>query len=585
MAMTRGILILVFAISIAFFGKAHAQDSWVQIEARPSLSDAEDRARAYAAVFPNVSGYALSTGWYAIVLGPFSEAEALQQMQLLKGENLIPRDSYIADTRRFARRFWPIGAQPVTTAPERPGLADVIEEAAPELPLITENPAVPYETPRQARASEAALLPEERRLIQTALAWFGFYTAGIDGAFGRGTRRSMSDWQAANGFETTGVLTTGQREFLLAAYRDELSALGLEIVRDERAGIEMQIPLQLVEFDHYEPPFVHFTEKDRSGVRVLMISQQGDQDTLYGLYDIMQTLEIVPLDGERERRRSSFTLSGQSDELHSYTQARLEGGLIKGFTLVWKPQDTARMEKVLEAMKSSFAAFGDRALPDLIDEPTAEQRAGLLSGLEVRRPEMSRSGFYIDAAGAVLTTTEVLGQCERITLDGEVEADVTLADAGLGIAVLTPRTDLAPAAYAAFQTATPRVNSEVAVSGFSYEDVLDTPVMTFGKLADLRGLSGEENLTRLELSTLPGDAGGPVFDTTGSVLGMLLPKPAGNGRVLPGDVGFAVDAGVIVSTLAARDVTLTPSDASGAMAAEDLTRLARDMTVLVSCWN
>ena len=40
---------------------------------------------------------------------------------------------------------------------------------------------------------------------------------------------------------------------------------------------------------------------DGSGVRVLLISQSGDQGTLFGLYDIMQTLEIVPMEGPRDR--------------------------------------------------------------------------------------------------------------------------------------------------------------------------------------------------------------------------------------------------------------------------------------------
>jgi hypothetical protein len=62
------------------------------------------------------------------------------------------------------------------------------------------------------------------------------------------------------------------------------------------------MPTGMVEFARYEAPFAHYDSKDGSGVRVLLISQSGDQRTLFGLYDIMQTLEIVPLEGQRERR-------------------------------------------------------------------------------------------------------------------------------------------------------------------------------------------------------------------------------------------------------------------------------------------
>ena len=112
----------------------------------------------------------------------------------------------------------------------------------------------------------------------------------------------MSQWQAAQGYDQTGVLTTRQRAELLAAYQAELDALGMQLVRDERAGIEIELPLAMVEFARYEFPFAQYEPVDGSGVQVLLISQEGNEATLGGLYEIMQTLEIVPLEGERNRR-------------------------------------------------------------------------------------------------------------------------------------------------------------------------------------------------------------------------------------------------------------------------------------------
>lgn len=579
--MRQAVWLFVLVLGLGLAGAARAQDAWVQIEAQPSLREAEERARAYSGVFPNVAGFRMTTGWYAIALGPYTPDEAARQLALLKGERMIPADSFIDDGRRFGLRFWPVGAA-AGAAPEAPAIA------APAAPGATPDPApveAPEETLREARASEALLTAEERRLIQTALQWAGHYDAAIDGAFGPGTRRSMAEWQAAAGHPETGVLTGRQRQELIGAYQAELAALGLETVRDQAAGIEITMPTAMVRFDHYEPPFVHYNEKDGSGVRVLLISQQGDLGTLFGLYDILQTLEIMPLEGFRERGKSSFVLTGQNDRIHAHAQAELRGGLVKGFILVWRPEDAERMARVLEAMRTSFAPFGDRALDESLGATAGEPRPGLLAGLEVRRPSLSRTGFFIDAAGTVLTTDEVVQGCGRITVDGGVEADLAHADPALGIAVLTPREPLAPPAHAEFQTGRPRLNSEVAVAGFAYEDVLDAPVMTFGTLADLRGLGGEEDRARLALSALPGDAGGPVFDATGSVLGMLLPKAAGDGRVLPEGVAFAASSGAIAAVLAERGLAPRPSSRAGAMAAEDLTRHALGMTVLVSCWE
>ena len=577
------LLIVMLGLALPGLGvtgaAAQSQQAWVQVEAYPSLAEAEARARVYGSLFTNVNGFALQSGWYAIALGPFAPDEAQRQLELLRGERLIPGDSYIAEAGRFRGQFWPVGA--ALSDPGSTTTPDPAAQPAAPLPLLN----LPEETLREARAGEALLGTEDRMRLQTALAWFGHYNAAIDGAFGPGTRRSMAEWQAAVGVDPTGVLTTAQRARLAETYQEDLASLGMEAYRDARAGIEVQIPGAMVQFDHYEPPFVHFAEKDGSGVRVLLISQSGDQGTLFGLYDIMQTLEIVPLEGPRERGSASFTLEGANAKVQSYTQAALQDGMIKGFTLVWNPADGDRMDKVLAAMKSSFTVNPDRVLEDMVNPPSAEDRAGLLSGLEVRTPVISRTGFYFDASGQVLTTAEVVQGCERITLDGEVETDVTLLDNALGLAVLTPRAPLSPAAFGAFRNAQPRQNAEVAVAGYSYEGVLEAPVMTYGSFAEGKGLHGEDYLARLALAALPGDAGAPVFDATGSVLGMLVPSQSADGKVLPENVGFALDAAAIEAALAAQGMTLTQAEEAVTMAPEDIARQALGMTVLVSCWN
>ncbi|MCK4712062.1 MAG: trypsin-like peptidase domain-containing protein, partial [Marinosulfonomonas sp.] len=512
-------------------GPTNAQQSaWIQIEAQPSLREGQGRARAYAGVFENVNGFSIGAGWYAVALGPYTPAGAVADLDRLRRENLIPRDSFIADGTAFRQRFWPVGADTRTQIP-------VTQD--PVTPVVITPPPPSDETPREARKSEAQLTRDERKLLQVALQWEGFYNSAIDGAFGRGTRGAMADYQEALGYEGTGVLTTRQRNELVDAYNAVLAGIGFAPVRDAAAGIEITMPTALVGFSKYEPPFVHYNSKGDSGVRVLLISQAGDQATLFGLYDIMQTLEIVPTEGERNRKDNSFVLTGQDDKIQSYTYAALKDGMVKGFTLIWPAGDEKRRRRVITEMKASFAPFGETALDPTLGEPSPDQRIDLLAGLEIRKPVISRSGFYVDAGGRVLTTLEVVQNCKRITLDEIHEAEVSFVDEALGIALLQPLDSLSPAAHANFRTTIPRIKSEVAVSGYSYEGVLGAATMTFGTLSDIRGLRGEANLRRLALSAQDGDAGGPVFDMAGSVLGMLLPKAQGTGQRLPDDVSFA----------------------------------------------
>lgn len=564
-----------------------AQDQvWIQIEAKPNLADAQDRAAAWQAMFDDVQGYRIGSGWHVIALGPFTRADAETRLAGLLRENLVPRDSYITDGRSFEGSFWPTDTAPATPeantateqAPEQ--TQDLAQELAPA-------PVVPDETPEQARQSESLLSQAEREQLQTALKWFGFYTSTIDGAFGRGTRGSMAEWQEAMGYEPTGILTTFQRDTLTANYLAEQSALGLATITEPEAGIEVTIPTALVQFDHYEPPFVHFTAKNGSdALRITLISQPGDQSALYALYDTLQTLEIMPTTGPRERGERSFTLRGDSATVTSAAYAELSRGLIKGWIVTWKPDaELLPIDRILSAVEASFRPIGDRALDPGIVPMDGATKAGLLSGLEVRKPRLTRSGFYIDGAGNVLTSTDAVDQCARITLDGVTEARLTLADPATGIALLAPATPVSPPATAEFQLAPDRIGTEIAVSGYSYGDALPAPVLTFGTLQAAEGLAGEQGLKRLALTALPGDAGGPVVDSTGAVLGLLLPASLDPARVLPEGVAFATTGPAIAAALQAQGITLTQATRQGALPPEDLAKEVGRMTVLVSCWD
>ncbi|WP_327795069.1 serine protease [Harenicola maris] len=594
---------VAFATGLISGGAARAQaTAWVQIEAQPTLAEAEARARAYAATFPQVSGFRMRSGWYAIALGPFARNEATNQLRSLRSARQIPGDSFVAFSNQYAQQFWPVGGaiptQPLvplnpagTTetaqpAPDAGAQAEETAEAEAEVVATPEPEPEPEETPRQARASERQLDRAGRELLQEALQWEGFYTGAIDASFGAGTRRAMAAYQTAIGAEPTGVLTTRQREGLIGGYQAQFEALGLASLRDERAGVELIAPTKLVKFAKIEPPFAQYDSEGDSGVRLLLISQLGEQAELSGLYDIMQTLEIVPPEGERERGRRSFTLTGQDTQRHSYTYATLSGGQIKGFTLIWRPEDAKLMTKVVQMMRDSFTPLDGVVMPDNAGTSGGdEQRIDLMAGLQLRRPDHSRSGFYVDGSGAVLTTTEALGQCSRVTVNEEVEMEVSAQDDSLGLALLRPQSAQAPLSYARFAPQVPRLQSEIAVSGYSYEDLLTLPVLTFGQLADIRGLSGQENLHRLSIEALPGDAGGPVLDQTGAVVGMLLPRSTDGARQLPENVSFSADAGSIAAFLSNAGLTPSASEATSGLPPEDLTLLAGDMTVLVSCWN
>lgn len=598
----------MFLLALTLPFAALAQGAyWVQIEAHATLRTAEDFAARYDARFGSVSGFRIAGGWYALAVGPYEtpeDAESVRQRLIAARE--IRGDAYVTDGTIYGQQFWPAGA-----APRDAGQAAVPPEPAPEPAPQPEPPAVaavepepepqpapepaviaapepepePEETLAQARAADGRLTRDERAEIQTALQWFGHYAGRIDAAFGPGTRRAIQDWQRAAGVEPTGFLTSRQRSALVGDYEAALARYDFRTVRDEQAGVEITLPMGMVAFERHDAPFAHFAAINNSGMRVLLISQAGTQATLFGLYEIMQTLSVIPTEGSRERRANGFLLTGQNDTARAHAEARFERGEIKGWVLLWGPEADADARLVLSTMQSSFRAI-EGVLPDSAGASgSTVARRDLISGLEVRRPIRARSGFFVDAVGSVVTAAEAVQGCDRVTIDEAYTAQVRLVDAALGLAILTPAEPLVPLAFAQFAPQPPRPDSEVRLSGFSFQDTLTRPILTFGRLTDVQGLNGEPALRSLTMAAQVGDVGGPVFDGNGAVIGMLLPRPELPGRMLPADVSFALGSEAILAALEQARLRGALSRENAAMPAELLTRVSGDLTVLVSCWN
>ena len=574
-ALRAGVLGLTLTVWAA---SAMAEPSWVQIEALPTRDQAETRLRDLNATFPDAAGFAMQGGWYGVALGPYDSPEAASEaLRQLRSAGAIPADSYVSDGKRYQDQFWPLGAQ----APAAPVAASPAPLATPAAAAPAPPPA---ETLADARRAEEAMGRDGRMQIQEALEWVGVYSGGVDGAFGKGTRAAIAVWQETQGFEPTGVLKSAELKKLIDTMTREKTALGLTSVEETKAGIRIDLPLGLIEFDHYDPPFVHYRDKNGSGVKVLLISEPGDQNTLYGLYDAMASLEIVPTTGPRERGKTGFSLVGEDAQIHSVTEVTLSKGLIKGFTLVYPAAEAPRMARVLAAMKASFKPLGDTALDPTLGQPMAVNRADLIAGLDVRHPDFAHSGLVIDAKGAVLTAAEGLSACGKVTIE-DIPAQIAFTDAALGIAVLQPLEPLAPAGVARFAREVSGRGAPVAVAGFSYPEALSAPVVSFGTLSDLTGLAGEANRARLAVKTLPGDVGGPVLDGTGAVMGVVLPRAADGAKLLPPEMTVAVQSAALAPVLAAQGFAPAAAESRGMLAAEDISALAQGFTVQIACWK
>ena len=573
-------------------GASAAQDMrWIQIEAQPSLLEAETRARIYAQEFPDTQAHSIGSGWYAITLGPLPEDEADLRMSQLRARAAIPRDSFLATGANYRQRIYPIGPAPAAVTAAQTFEAEVIQEeatqvsvvetaesAAPEQASPEQSITVPDETLSEARESEGLLSPDEKMDLQRYLQWAGYYNSTIDASFGRGTRRSMAAWQTDNGHEDTGVLTTAQREKLRAQYFAIFAGLGLETHRDLEAGISIDLPKEVVAFDAYAAPLAHFKAQDASSpAQIFLISAAGNRGDLAAIYGVLPTLSIVPMNIEKSLNKDRFVITGAGTSTRAFITASHKGGEIKGFGLIWPNQNEEQFDRLVAHMRKSFETFPGTLDPSLsvaINDSETE------FGVAIRKPAFVKSAVFVSDQGHAMTDTSNLENCSALTIGGTYDAEI-IARSETGAGLLSPKSEFNPISYAKLGDAV-RKGDKTFLSSYPYGGRLGLASVTQATVMETTDLSGNAEKFRLDFLAEPGDLGGAVLDQSGNLTGILVSRDD-TGRVLPNNVNFAVATDALVSMMQSAGLRLRTGKTDRL---DDVALIASAQNILtpIECW-
>jgi len=573
-------------------GASAAQDMrWIQIEAQPSLLEAETRARIYAQEFPDTQAHSIGSGWYAITLGPLPEDEADLRMSQLRARAAIPRDSFLATGANYRQRIYPIGPAPAAVTAAQTFEAEVIQEeatqvsvvetaesAAPEQASPEQSITVPDETLSEARESEGLLSPDEKMDLQRYLQWAGYYNSTIDASFGRGTRRSMAAWQTDNGHEDTGVLTTAQREKLRAQYFAIFAGLGLETHRDLEAGISIDLPKEVVAFDAYAAPLAHFKAQDASSpAQIFLISAAGNRGDLAAIYGVLPTLSIVPMNIEKSLNKDRFVITGAGTSTRAFITASHKGGEIKGFGLIWPNQNEEKFDRLVAHMRKSFETFPGTLDPSLsvaINDSETE------FGVAIRKPAFVKSAVFVSDQGHAMTDTSNLENCSALTIGGTYDAEI-IARSETGAGLLSPKSEFNPISYAKLGDAV-RKGDKTFLSSYPYGGRLGLASVTQATVMETTDLSGNAEKFRLDFLAEPGDLGGAVLDQSGNLTGILVSRDD-TGRVLPNNVNFAAAADALASMMQSAGLQLRTGKTDRL---DDVALIASAQNILtpIECW-
>jgi serine protease Do len=134
-----------------------------------------------------------------------------------------------------------------------------------------------------------------------------------------------------------------------------------------------------------------------------------------------------------------------------------------------------------------------------------------------------------------------------------------------------------------------RQGEDIVVYGFPLTGALASGGnVTTGNVTALAGLADDSRFLQISAPVQPGNSGGPLFDRSGTVVGIMVSKlnalnVASVTGDIPQNVNFAIKAAVATAFLDAQRVTHAESAGAGVLSTPDIAERAKSFTVQVIC--
>jgi S1-C subfamily serine protease len=194
------------------------------------------------------------------------------------------------------------------------------------------------------------------------------------------------------------------------------------------------------------------------------------------------------------------------------------------------------------------------------------------------------TAFFVTASGYALTNDHVVEDCRSLvayTDRGPLPAHVARRDGTNDLALLRVRTN-GSVPHASFR-ASPgiRPGDSIAALGFPLQQVLQNGLnVTVGNVSSLAGLGGNTALLQITAPIQPGNSGGPLFDMSGNVVGVIVSKLNSEASQ---NVNFAVQGSIARLFVEAEGHRAAERPSVTSMAVSDVVDAARAFTFQVEC--
>ena len=222
---------------------------------------------------------------------------------------------------------------------------------------------------------------------------------------------------------------------------------------------------------------------------------------------------------------------------------------------------------------------------------TADKQASPPASKAVK--SKSGTGFVVSANGHIITNNHVIDGCSdlkgNLTGEAAMVLRVVSSDANNDLALLQAPSTATFREFARIRDRSIRSGDSVVAIGFPFHGLLTSDfTVTTGIVSSLSGMRNDSRFLQISAPVQPGNSGGPLFDTTGQIVGVVTGKLDGL-RVavatgsIPENINFAIKTGALRDFLDNSVVPYQTAEPRGELKTTDIAGNARAYTMLITC--
>lgn len=430
---------------------------------------------------------------------------------------------------------------------------------------------------------------DDKRFLQTALAFDGVYRGLLDGAWGRLSQQAMESYAKREFGESPKVW---HMAVLVSTFLEHAKQSGWLIRYYNELGLSFLFPSSASDTEAPTEQFSNWRHTKSSLKYSAGVHSTETVARLHGYAVEWHELATEPY--VIRKKGFAVTSSVRRNRSVLYVRSNYVNGRWSTIMLSAEAEDASILNAVSasisvgEVAPLTFSDGGglDQAMIQLIalmkeyeERPDDDQP-------ETKAQTGAGSGFFVSESGHVLTNAHVVGGCNSVWVDGS-PVKITATSEAFDLALLSAKLPQSKS-FASFSSGPARLNSDVTVAGYPYLGKLSGLNVTRGAVSSLVGLGGEPTQVQITAPVQSGNSGGPVVALDGSIVGVVVSKLDAElvsdalGDV-PQNVNFAVRGEIAKLFLSQNGVEPVIVQPGEPMKPADLADHAKRFTVFVEC--